>query len=346
MADRHVDSMENFDYSVAAEKFLKQHGLFIASAPAINHKPGNDLWSDVYYPLPTYPDTRFRDAYEENNQIKDDSLDDNNCNNPRSDLEDLSDDFEIPDEDMVGMRQNIKNPVITYLTDLGKPMIENVVHPYTGLTLQAVEKKAYDISFLKPKRTAEGRKVELHNVEMITGHLYSIATYDGHNYHIFRGLCIDILKVVQRNYNERGVLVTPRSTPWGDPMSVDTDAYKDTRKVARVANVNGRYPVNTVDPTVTKLIQRNLRIVLDVSEPFKSGMECIPVNQIIDIQKYDHIYDFTLYEGDLKIFWENWYQEYEAPPEHNPWNTYVSGEGEPQVLSHPVIEHQKRSNQK
>lgn len=345
MADRHVDTMEGFDYSKAAEKFLKQHGLFIADAPSINHKPGNDLWSDVNYPFPNYPDNRFRDAYEENNQIKDDdNLDcDNNCNAPRIELEDLSDDFEIPDEFMNDI-SNIKNPIITYQSDIGKPLMENVVHPYTGLTLQAVEKKAFDVSFLKPKRTTGGRVVELHNVELIIGHLYSIATYDGHAYHIFRGLCIDILKVEQRNYNERGDIVSPRSTPWGDPMSVDTDAYKDTRVLARANNINGRYPVNTVDPTTTKLIQRNLRIVLDVSKPFKSGIECIPVNQVIDIQKFDHIYDFTLYEGDLKILWKNWYQVQDSDTK-NPWNTYVSGEGEPQVLSHPVIEHQKRSNQ-
>ena len=69
MADHHIDSMKDFDYVAAAEAILKKRGLFIVDAPHINHKPGNDFWSDVNYPFPN-DDERWANPANDNNQIK------------------------------------------------------------------------------------------------------------------------------------------------------------------------------------------------------------------------------------------------------------------------------------
>ena len=67
MADHHVDSLK-INYTQAAKHILQSHGLYIANAPDINHKPGNDFYSDWTWPFPTYPDNRFRNPSEENFQ--------------------------------------------------------------------------------------------------------------------------------------------------------------------------------------------------------------------------------------------------------------------------------------
>lgn len=321
MADHHIDSLKDFDYSKAAEDILKRTGLFIVENPSINHKPGNDWWSDVYYPLPNFPDNRFANPANDNNQIKGD-MDNVQCICPccnRRSGEDLIISKEIPDEGMEDLR-SIQTTVVTLLND-GKTLFDNVVMPYTGLTLQAAEKKSFDVSFLKPVIEDNNRKVKLHTREVTTNHLMSIATFDGYNYHIFRGLCIDILKVRETNTNIRDGHIM--STPYGNVTDRSI-----IRKPDRDAN------------STKQLMRTNIKIVLDTSESFKSSVECIPVNQIIDIQEYNHSYDFTIYEGDLKLLWDDWYQVKDDKDDR--WITYVPDNGlPPQELLHPVIEHQK-----
>ena len=337
MADHHIDTMDGFDYVQEAETLLKQRGLFIVSNPHINHKPGNDWWSDVYYPLPTFPDNRFANPSYYNNEIKNDIIEDNTCKCPcmiRRGNDDLIISEEQLDDDMEKIR-SIKNPVISYIRDDGKPLLSDVVYSYTGLTLQAVEKKAYDISFLKPVVEDNTRTVKLHTREVITGHLLSIATFDGYKYHIFRGLCIDILKIDETDVHIKDLDTMHNSMPYGRSTCTDKSAYEDSSKLARRKSINPDNYNKSED-----LVKRNLRIVLDTSEPFKSSMECIPVNQIIDIQEYNHMYDFTIYEGDLKLLWDDWFQVIDKKDQT--WVTYVpDGPLLPQQLLHPVIEHQK-----
>lgn len=323
MADHHIDSLKDFDYSKAAENILKSRGLFIVENPSINHKPGNDWWSDVYYPLPNFPDNRFANPANDNNQIKGDGDEGIvNCICPccnRRSGEDLIVSEEIPDEGMEDIR-SIQNTVVTLLND-GRTLFDDVVMPYTGLTLQAVEKRTFDIAFLKPVIEETERKVKLHIREVTTGHLMSIATFDGYNYHIFRGLCIDILKVKDTNDHIKNGHIM--STPYGSVTGKSI-----IRKLDNDAN------------SMKQLMRTNVKIVLDTSEPFKSSVECIPVNQIIDIQEYDYSYDFTIYEGDLKLLWDDWFQIKDDKDDR--WITYVPDNGlPPQELLHPVIEHQK-----
>lgn len=334
MADHHVDSMKNFDYQKAAENILKKHGLFIAGAPAINHKPGNDFTSDIRYPLPNYGDYKSLNLPPSNNTEYIENK--NSCNCIRSNADTLINDVELFKEDIENIR-NIENPVITYYNDIEKTLIDHTVFPYTGLTLQAVEKKSFDISFLKPKVINDNRQIELHTVEVTTGHLLSIATFDGNNYHIFRGLCIDILKVEEDPIQVRKVI--PKSTPWGNPMLPTDENYKDISQLAIPLNGDINKNKQPFDNTVSNLIKRNVRIVLDTSENFKSSFECIPINQILDIQCYNYIYDFTIYEGNLKILWDDWFQIQDK--NDNKWKTYVPyGTELPQRLQHCVVEHQ------
>lgn len=334
MADHHIDSMKDFDYVAAAEAILKKRGLFIVDAPQINHKPGNDFWSDVNYPFPN-DDERWANPANDNNQIKNPCGCDNGCDcdycRPRQ--EDLYDFFEMDDEILHDM-QSIRNPLITYNNDVGKTLFSDVVYKYTGLALQVREKKVFDISFLKPRYTNMGkdRTVDLISKEVITGHLISIATFDGWKYHIFRGMVTDIIKVEEADARIKSDQIT--SGPHGIHITTQNKTLKKG-----ISESRGYYD-HHLDTKVAELIKRNVRIVLDVSEPFKSKVECIPVNQIIDIEDYDFIYNFTIYEGKLNILWKDWYQEIDK--KDGKWTTYVPFGGKlPQNLCHPVIEHQK-----
>lgn len=313
MADHHIDSAD-IDYSKLAEYILKRYGLYIHDAPPINHKPGNDWWSDVNYPFPNYPDNRFRNPNEENLDIKD----------PGEDApeivpieKDEGKNFQIIPEDMKNLR-HLRNPMISFKSDDRNRFIDRAVASYTGLTIQAVEKRAFDITFVKPYIKNQKRLTRLVRREMITGHLYSIATYDGWKYHIYRGRCADILKTEPQKID--GAYVRPRTVPFGNPME-HTD-------IKRRSNTD-------------ELLERNLSIILDGSGWFNKDICQIPVNQIIDIQKYDFIYNFTIYEGNLKVFFDDWFT---VPDKKKPgtWFTYVPLDGElPQTLLHEVIEHQK-----
>lgn len=313
MADHHIDSAD-IDYSKLAEYILKRYGLYIHDAPPINHKPGNDWWSDINYPFPTYPDNRFRNPNEENLDIKD----------PGEDApeivpieKDEGKNFQIIPEDMKNLR-HLRNPMISFKSDDRNRFIDRAVASYTGLTIQAVEKRAFDITFVKPYIKNQKRLTRLVRREMITGHLYSIATYDGWKYHIYRGRCADILKTEPQKID--GAYVRPRTVPFGNPME-----HTDIKRRS----------------STDELLERNLSIILDGSGWFDKDICQIPVNQIIDIQKYDFIYNFTIYEGNLKVFFDDWFT---VPDKKKPgtWFTYVPLDGElPQTLLHEVIEHQK-----
>lgn len=331
MADHHVDTMDDFDYSAAAEQILKKRGMFIVDAPPINHKSGNDLWSDVNYPLPD-KDDRWANPANDNNQIKNHQCNCDGCD-CYNDPESLRDFYEMDDEILHDL-QSIKNPVITYISDIGQTLFDDVVYKYTGLALQVREKKVFDISFLKPKYTNLGkdRVVELKSREVITGHTISIATFDGWKYHIFRGLVRDIIKVDEHSAHIKSDQIT--SGPYGTRIRTDNKVLQ-----RGISESRGFYK-NHLDTTALDLIKRNVRIVLDVSEPFKSKIECIPVNQIIDIEDYNFVYNFTIYEGRLNLLWKDWYQAIDE--KDSKWTTYVPfGYKYPQNLLHPVIEHQK-----
>ena len=312
MADHHIDYMD-IDYSKAAEYLLKRYGLYIHGAPPINHKPGNDWISDVYYPFPTYPDNRFRNPSEENLDIK---FPPDPPEQPSCEYNNTDNDYQILPEDLKQLR-NIKNPIITSYPFDGDKFIDKSIYPYTGLVLQAVEKRAFDISYVKPYIENKKRKTRLIQKEIISGHLMSIATFDGWRYHIYRGKCITIVKTEPPKTKD-GKLIRPRTVPFGNPME-ETDLRK--------SNIN-------------EVLQKNLRIVLDTSSEFESSIDSIPINQVIDIQKYDYIYNFTIYEGGLKVFWDDWITVPDKKHEGK-WFTYVPG-GDilPQNLYHEVIEHQ------
>ena len=116
-----------------------------------------------------------------------------------------------------------------------------------------------------------------------------------------------------------GKYIRPRVSPFGDcTEEVDLNKLKQEQ-----------------------VLERNLHIVLDVSNPMDKRVASISVNQIIDIEKYDFIYDFNIYEQGLKVFWDDWFT---IPDKDKPgtWFTYVPMEGAmPQYLYHEVIEHQK-----
>lgn len=313
MSDHHIDSMD-IDYPEVAKQILQRRGLYIHGALPINHKPGNDLISDVYYPFPIYPDNRFENPSEGNLDIKfpPDPPTPTPCYNGDSEK-----DYQILSEELNQIR-NIKNPIITCNTEDRYTFIDRAVYPYTGLVLQAVEKKAYDISYVKPYFQNGERKTKLIITEIISGHFYSIATYDGWRYHIYRGICKNIVKSIQPVSSD-GKKLRARTVPFGNPVEA----------------------IRKQQSTIEEVREQNLHIVLDVSAPLEAGVESIPINQIIDIQRYDHIYDFTIYEGNLKIFWDDWLtiKDYKRP---GTFFTYVPGDGiPPQTLYHEVVEHQK-----
>lgn len=323
MSDHHVDSM-HINYSEAAKHFLQKHGLFINDAPPVNHKPGNDLQSDLLWPLPLYPDTRFMNY----TTLPDDTSDKSKCNCGcdccKADCDCDSDkfrfptNFEILSDEIKGFKA-LKNPVISFVNNDRDNFIDGSVYPYTGLTLQVMEKRACNISFVKPFIDRDGlRKTHLIVKEIIEGHPMSIATFDGWKYHIYRGVCRYIVKVdPPRTVN--GKALRPRTVPYGKNI-LEKEYLKS-------------------DPE--DLVSRNMRIILDCSRYNAGEIANIPVNQIIDVEEMNHYYDFTIYEGDLKIFWDDW----NAVDDHRDGKqfTYVPmGDEAPQTLYHEVVEHQKR----
>ena len=312
MAYHHIDSAD-IDYPELVKHILQRFGIYIPGAPPINHKPGNDWISDVYYPFPTYPDNRFRNPYDENLDIKfppDPPKDEGK-------KDDSVDKFQIIPEELRELT-HLKNPIITYNSDDRFRFIDKAICDYTGLTVEAVEKRAYDISFVKPYWKDRKRLQRLETREVITGHLISIATFDGWRYHIYRGKVLTVLKTEPPRTPD-GKRIRPRVSPFGDcTEEIDLNKYKQEQ-----------------------VLERNLHIVLDVSNPMEKRVASISVNQIIDIEKYDFIYDFNIYEQGLKVFWDDWFT---VPDKDKPgtWFTYVPADGElPQYLYHEVIEHQK-----
>ena len=317
MAYHHIDSAD-INYPELVKHILQRYGLFIHDAPPINHKPGNDWISDVYYPFPNYPDNRFQDPYEDNLEIKfpPDPPEDT------GERKDRDDTYQIVSEDLKHLR-HLKNPVITYNSDDRYRFIDKAVCDYTGLTIEAVEKRAFDISFIKPYWKDKKRHQRLETREIVSGHFVSIATFDGWKYHIYRGKVVTVLKT-EPPKSADGKYIRPRVSPFGDcTEEVDLNKLKQER-----------------------VLERNLHIVLDVSNPMDKRIASIPVNQIIDIEKYDFIYDFNIYEQGLKVFWDDWFT---VPDKDKPgtWFTYVPMEGAmPQYLYHEVIEHQKVERRK
>lgn len=312
MAYHHIDSAD-INYPELVKHILQRYGLFIHDAPPINHKPGNDWISDVYYPFPNYPDNRFQDPYEDNLEIKfpPDPPEDT------GERKDRDDTYQIIPEDLQQLR-HLKNPVITYNSDDRYRFIDRAICDYTGLTIEAVEKRAFDISFVKPYWKDKKRHQRLVTREVISGHFVSIATFDGWKYHIYRGKVVTILRTDPPRTPD-GKRIRPRVSPFGDcTEEIDLNKYKQEQ-----------------------VLESNLHIVLDVSNPMDKRVASISVNQIIDIEKYDFIYDFNIYEQGLKVFWDDWFT---IPDKDKPgtWFTYVPADGElPQYLYHEVIEHQK-----
>lgn len=323
MADHHVDSM-NIDYSLAAKKILQSRGLYIANAPEINHKPGNDFYSDWTWPFPTWPDNRFRNPSEDNLEIKDDG---NKNTEPEGENErrKFPENFQILSEELKALK-NIKNPMVSNLTPYdGEGFIKNAIYPYTGLVIQAQEKRAYDISFVKPYWEDGERKTRLVFRELVPGHFYSIATYDGWKYHIYRGLlvCTPSTRQVEETLNRK---VYSHSIPYGlDVMKKYPQSLKKKHGAEEIPS-------------------KHMHIVLDCSEFLTGEIESIPLSQVIDIEPYDFTYDFTIYESGLKVQYEDWFitrtsmsivdKDFEE-------FTYVPVGGiKPQTLYHEVIEHQ------
>ena len=318
MADHHIDSA-NIDYAAVAKHYLQMHGCYIASAPDLNHKPGNDLISDWYWPFPTYPDYRFFDPYEYDKSKKDNtSIPDppKQNNGPK-----FPNDFEIVPDELKNIT-NIRNPIVTTLEmqDTQQFFTDVANYRYTGLVVQAREKKAYDISIVKPFFMDNERKTKLIYREVVTGHYYSIATFDGWKYHIYRGLlcCMGTVNIYENHRPKYS-----NSVPFGNSI------YEEPQSKSLIK------PKNKFD---TKL----LNLIIDTSEFLNGELTSIPLNQIIDIEEYNYIYDFTIYEGNLKILWKDWFI---TQQENNKLREYVwipAGGLNPQTLYHEVIEHQKR----
>jgi hypothetical protein len=311
MSDHHVDSMD-INYSEAAKHYLQTHGCYISNAPDINHKPGNDLISDWYYPFPVYPDYRFADAYENDKEIKFPT--EYETETKPSGMR-FPCDFEILSEDMLNLK-NLPAPVVNDNPDDGWNFINRVISPYTGLVIQARQKKAYDISFVKPYYENDERKLKLEFREIITGHFLSVAAFDGWNYHIFRGLCVAIPSVPIPKKNNRPIYT--RSVPYGKCMT--------ERKLNKQEDDS----------------HTNVKLVLDVSKELHGEYEIVPLGQIIDIEPFDYIYDFTIYEPQFSINHDDWFiGEDKDTNDLSKDFVYVPiGEVLPQKLYHPVIEHQ------
>lgn len=324
MADHHVDSM-NIDYSLAAKKILQSHGLYIANAPEINHKPGNDFYSDWTWPFPTYPDNRFRNPYEDNLEIKDDT--DNDSPEKPDERRKFPENFQILSEELMSLK-NIREPMVTGISpEPGEGFIQDAIHPYTGLAIQAQEKRAYDISLVKPYFKDGERKTKLIFRELVPGHFYSIATYDGWKYHIYRGLlvCTPSTRQVEDTLNRK---VYSHSIPYG-------------------LNVMKKYPqMLRKKSEAEKMPSKHMHIVLDTSEFLNGEIASIPLCQVIDIEPYDFVYDFTIYEGDLKILFKDWFVSRNnkciVQKEFEEFTYAPIGDIPPQVLYHEVIEHQFR----
>lgn len=312
MAYHHIDSAD-INYPELVKYILQRYGLYIHGAPPINHKPGNDWWSDVYYPFPTYPDNRFRNPNEENLDIKfpPEPPEDGNKREYNDDT------FQIIPEDLDRLNR-LRNPIITSYPDNRYRFIDRAIEDYTGLTIQAQEKRAYDITFVKPYWKDRKRKQKLVHREIITGHMISIATFDGWRYHIYRGKVLTILRTDPPR-DKNGNIIRPRTVPYGKNVMEETDIRKIKQE---------------------QTLSTNLHIVLDVSDDMEKKLENISINQVIDIEKFDFIYDFNIYEEGLEVFWDDWFT---IPDKNKPgtWFTYVPFEGAlPQTLIHEVIEHQ------
>ena len=312
MAYHHIDSAD-INYPELVKYILQRYGLYIHGAPPINHKPGNDWWSDVYYPFPTYPDNRFRNPNEENLDIK---------FPPEPPKEDNKrkyndDTFQIIPDDLDKLNRLRKLIITAYPNDKYR-FIDKAIEDYTGLTIQAQEKRAYDITFVKPYWKDRKRKQKLVHREIITGHMISIATFDGWRYHIYRGKVLTILRTDPPR-DKDGNIIRPRTVPYGKNVMEETDIRKLKQE---------------------QTLSTNLHIVLDVSDDMNRKIENISINQVIDIEKFDFIYDFNIYEEGLEVFWDDWFT---IPDKNKPgiWFTYVPFEGAlPQTLIHEVIEHQ------
>ena len=312
MAYHHIDSAD-INYPELVKYILQRYGLYIHGAPPINHKPGNDWWSDVYYPFPTYPDNRFRNPNEENLDIK---------FPPEPPKEDNKrkyndDTFQIIPDDLDRLNR-LRNPIITAYPNDKYRFIDKAIEDYTGLTIQAQEKRAYDITFVKPYWKDRKRKQKLVHREIITGHMISIATFDGWGYHIYRGEVLTVLRTDPPR-DKDGNIIRPRTVPYGKNVMEETDIRKLKQE---------------------QTLSTNLHIVLDVSDDMNRKIENISINQVIDIEKFDFIYDFNIYEEGLEVFWDDWFT---IPDKNKPgiWFTYVPFEGAlPQTLIHEVIEHQ------
>lgn len=293
MSDHHVDSMD-IDYSARAKEILLKTGMYIAGAPEINHKPGNDFLSDVLYPFPNYPDTRF--------SVVDNGLKDTTSTPKAYRFEcerDIPGDEEIIGQSILDAGKKRSNIAIEFFNH--EPLFDNAVFPYTGLVLKAKEKKAYDITYVKNQ--------ELAIAEVITGKLYSIATFDGRAYHIFRGKCFDIIRGRQDLSNGA------------------------TTKEIKSYFVNATLKMDSV-------VKYNMRIALDVSEAFESKQEYIPVNQIVDIQAYDYEYDFSTYK--VEVGHKDWWELLEEYKDTDVLKTMVpSGPSDINTITYPVYEHQK-----
>lgn len=327
MADHHVDSL-NINYTKAAKHILQVHGLYIANAPDINHKPGNDFYSDWTWPFPTYPDNRFQNPYEDDKDIKDDE--DKESPEQPDERRKFPENFQIVPDDLKYLK-NIKNPMVTNLHPYdGEGFIKDAVHPYTGLVIQAQEKKAYDISFVKPYFEDGERKTKLVFRELVTGHFYSIATYDGWKYHIYRGLliCMPCTIPVEKTLKRK---IYSHSIPYGlDTMKCYPQSY-DVRKKTDSENIQSKH----------------MHVVLDCSEFLNGEIESIPLCQIIDIESYDFVYDFTIYEGNLKIHYNDWFisrtTDTTVDKDYKEYVYVPAGGIPPQTLYHEVIEHQCRN---
>lgn len=322
MSDHHVDSM-HIDYSEAAKKILQRHGLLISDAPPINHKPGNDFLSDWIWPLPTYPDTRFLNIQNSINVDKDDDGCDCGCGNPECDCD--SNKFRFPTNfeilsDEIKQFKGLQNPVLSFDVRDRDGFIDKAVYPYTGLVLQGVEKRAFNVSFVKPFFDENGKRhTQLFVKEVIEGHPMSIATFDGWNYHIYRGVCRYIL-TVDPPKSVNGKLLRPRTVPFGKNI-IEKEDLKNPQQ---------------------DMISRNMKIILDCSRYNMGEIANIPINQIIDIEEPDYVYDFTIYEGGLKVFWDDW-TNVEAHTSVTAYTYIPGGTDKPQTLHHEVIEHQKRT---
>lgn len=326
MADHHVDSL-NINYTKAAKHILQSHGLYIANAPDINHKPGNDFYSDWTWPFPTYPDNRFQNPTEDNLDIKDNNKDDKKPETP-DERRKFPENFQILSEELKSLK-NIKNPMVSNLDPHdGENFINGAVYPYTGLVIQAQEKRAYDISFVKPYFEDGERKTRLLFRELVTGHFYSIATYDGWRYHIYRGLlvCMPCTRQVDEQVRRK---VYSHSIPYGLDTLYDYPQNLSVRKK---------------NPVESEITSKHMHVVLDCSEFLNGELESIPLNQIIDVEPYDFTYDFTIYEGNLKVNYEDWFitRTSEIPTDID-FEEFVyipTGGILPQTLYHEVIEHQ------